>query len=94
MSAFLVGHIKVRNEKIWADYLVGVKESLAPFSARVLFRGRLHSVLAGEQTHDLTVVIEFTDQAALQQWYHSSKYQALIPVRDAAADVVLAAYDA
>ena len=93
MSAFLVGHITVKNEKLWQDYVLGVKESLLPFEAKVIFRGRVNTVLAGEYDHDLVVVIEFADQSCLGKWYHSASYQSLISLRDTAADVVLLACD-
>ncbi len=39
------------------------------------------------------VVIEFSDRASLEEWFHSAKYQALIDLRDRAADVVITTYD-
>ena len=94
MSAYLVGHISVNNETLWMEYLDGVGKSLAPFDANVLFRGKLKSVLAGRHDHELVVVIAFSDATTLSDWYHSETYQSLIPLRDKAADVVLATYEA
>ena len=89
MAAYLVGHITVKDAGLWQQYLAGVQESLAPFAAKVVFRGQLTEVLAGQHDHDRVVVIEFPDQATLDSWYGSEKYQALIPTRDKAADVVI-----
>ena len=94
MSAYLVGHITVRDDRLWQDYVAGVQTSLAPFASKLLFRGRRASVLAGRHPHDLVVVIEFQDQATLESWYTSATYQSLIPLRDQAADVVLISYQA
>jgi uncharacterized protein (DUF1330 family) len=93
MSAYLIGHMTVKDPALWATYVDGVKKSLLPFHAEVLFRGRLTSVLAGELPYQLTVVIRFPDHATLQDWYRSDGYQNLIPIRDRAADVVIAAYE-
>lgn len=93
MPAYLIGHITVKDPEQWSIYVDGVKKSLLPFAAEVLFRGRLTSVLAGDLPYQLTVVIRFPDQATLQEWYHSEDYQAIIPVRDRAADVVIVAYE-
>jgi uncharacterized protein (DUF1330 family) len=71
----------------------GVRKSLLPYSAEVIFRGKLHKVLTGEHPHQNTVVIKFPDQATLQEWYQSKEYQELIPIRDRAADVVIISYD-
>ncbi|HEY7745972.1 MAG TPA: DUF1330 domain-containing protein [Desulfuromonadales bacterium] len=93
MSAYLIGHITVKEPEQWSVYIDGVKKSLLPFAAEVLFRGRLTSVLAGDLPYQSTVVIRFSDHAALLNWYRSEDYQALIPIRDRAADVVIAAYE-
>ena len=93
MAAYLVGHITVKNDELWQKYVAGVGESLSPFDSRILFRGKLSSVLAGQHEHDLVVVIEFADQSTLDNWFHSNTYQALIPLRDKAANVVITTYN-
>lgn len=92
MATYLVGHIAVKDDRLWQQYVSGVQASLAPFESKVLFRGQLVSVLAGKHEHDLVVVIEFPDQATLDSWFFSESYQALIPLRDQAADVVITTY--
>jgi uncharacterized protein (DUF1330 family) len=94
MASYLVGHITVKDDGLWQKYVSGVRESLFPFNAKVVFRGRLVSVLAGKHEHDLVVVIEFSDQSTLDNWYSSEKYQKLISIRDKAADVVITTYKA
>ena len=89
-----MGHIRVKDDGLWQEYVAGVQQSLAPFDARIIFRGQLVKVLAGQHDHDLAVVIEFPDQSTLETWFGSEKYQSLIPVRDKAADVVILAYKA
>lgn len=94
MASYLVGHITVKDDELWQEYVAGVQESLVPFDSKVIFRGKLVSVLAGEHEHDLVVVIEFADQAMLDNWFSSKKYQSLIPLRDRAADIVIITYTA
>lgn len=94
MASYLVGHITVKDDELWQKYVSGVQEPLLPFDSKVIFRGKLVSVLAGKHEHDLVVVIEFPDQSTLDNWYSSEKYQALIPLRDRAANVVIATYKA
>ena len=93
MPAYLIGHITVKNPDKWKTYVEGVQKSLMPFEAEVVFRGKRAALLAGEHPHQNTVVIKFSHQATLQQWYHSDDYQALIPLRDEAADVVIISFD-
>ena len=92
MAAYLVGHITVKDDELWQEYMAGVAESVAPFDAEVVFRGQLVRVLAGQHEHDLVVVIKFPDQSTLDNWYGSEKYQSLIPLRDKAANVVITTY--
>ena len=92
MTSYLIGHITVKNDKLWQEYLTGVQESLIPFKSKIILRGPLVSVLTGKHEHNLVVVIEFHAQATLDNWYTSTKYQSLIPIRDKAADLVLMTY--
>ena len=75
MAAYLVGHITVKDDELWREYVSGVQESISPFDAKVVFRGQLDKVLAGQHEHDLVVVIEFPDQSTLDNWFNSEKYQ-------------------
>ena len=92
MAAYLVGHITVKDDELWQKYVSGVQESISPFDAKVVFRGQLDKVLAGQHEHNLVVVIEFSDQSTLDNWFNSEKYQSLIPLRDKAANVVITTY--
>jgi uncharacterized protein (DUF1330 family) len=94
MSAYLIGHIKIKDTAQWAVYVEGVRKSLVPFAAQVVFRGKRAAVLTGEHAYEDTVVIKFPDQPTLQNWYHSESYQQLISTRDRAADVVIISFDA
>lgn len=93
MSVYLVGHISVIDDELWQRYVAGVKESLSPFDANVMFRGQLVKILAGQHDYDLVVVIEFPDQSTLDNWYGSETYQSLIPLRDKAANVAIMTYE-
>jgi len=94
MSAYLIGHISVKNSELWQAYVEGVRESLSPYESEIIFRGRLVSVLAGKHEHDRVVVIKFPDCPTLDDWYHSEKYQSLITLREKAANVVITTYEA
>jgi len=93
MVAYLIGQIIVKDAQLWQEYVARVSDSLSPFDARVVFRGKRTSDLAGENRRDLVVVIEFPDRYSLDSWFNSERYQSLISLRDNAADVVITAYD-
>ena len=84
MNAYLIGHITVKDPDLWQEYIAGVKKSLIPFEAEVIFRGQRAAILAGKHAYDQCVVIKL---------FNSNAYQNLIPIRNKAADVALISYD-
>ena len=92
--AYVVGQVTVRDEGKWAEYQKKVPETFAAWGCEPVMRGKKLMQLAGECPHPAVVVLRFPDATALKGWFESPAYQALIPLRDAAADVVLTAYEA
>ena len=92
MSACVIGHITIRDVDKWAQYRAKVPATLAPWDAELLFRGQLSTILSGAHAANDTVVIRFPDVAAVDGWYQSAAYQALIPLREQAADVILLSF--
>jgi uncharacterized protein (DUF1330 family) len=92
MTAYLIAHVTVKDSDQWQVYVDSVGATLEPFGAEVVFRGKRAAVLAGEHRYDTVAVLKFPDEAAINNWYHSEAYQALIPTRTRAADVVFVSY--
>jgi len=92
MSACVIGHITVKDAEKWAQYRAQVPATLAPWGAELLFRGRLADIFAGQHAHTDTVVIRFPDLASVRGWQQSAVYQALIPLRQQAADLELLSF--
>ena len=92
MSACVIGHITVKDEQKWAQYRAQVPATLAPWGAELLFRGQRAGILAGQHEHVDTVVIRFPDADTVDAWYNSPEYQALIPLRQQAADLDLVVF--
>ncbi len=93
VAAYIIGHITVKDPEKWMEYRGKVPSTLAPWRGEVIFRGRRVAVLSGEHPHVDTVVIRFPDAKAAAGWYRSPAYQALIPIREQAADMVLISYE-
>jgi uncharacterized protein (DUF1330 family) len=94
MTAYVIGHITVKDAQKWQRYREGVPATLAAWGGEVLLRGRRVAVLAGGHAHTDTVVIRFADANAVSRWYQSPEYQALVPLREEAAEMVLVCYEA
>lgn len=91
--AYLIGHITVKDLSKWDEYRGKVPATMAPFGAELIFRGQLAQVFFGRHPHTDVVVARFPDRAALEAWHASAAYQALIPLRNEAAEVDLMSYD-
>jgi len=92
VAAYIVGTITVRDEVLWKRYVAGVAETFTQYGGEAVFRGTTPVALAGHAHGDRVVVARFADLAALRRWHDSPEYQALVPLRDLAAEVVLTAY--
>jgi uncharacterized protein (DUF1330 family) len=57
-----------------------------------VFRGQQVQTFSGVNPHPDIVVIRFPSADDAQAWHGSAAYQALIPLRQEAADVVLTTY--
>ncbi|MRR52122.1 MAG: DUF1330 domain-containing protein [Rhodocyclaceae bacterium] len=91
-QAYVIGHIAIKDAAKWDDYRSQVPATLTPWGAELVMRGRLTQVLAGEHPYTDTVVIRFPDESAAAGWHGSAAYQALIPLRQQAADVLLLSF--
>ena len=94
MAAYVIGHISIKDPEKWAAYRSQVPATLAPWNAELVFRGKRMAVFSGEHPHTDTVVLRFADADSARAWFASLAYQALIPLREQAADVVLISYEA
>ncbi len=92
-TAYVIAHITVKDPVKWAEYCSKVPATVAPWGAEVVFRGHGAKVLAGAHGFTDTVVIRFPNRAAIDGWHDSAAYQAVVPLRLQAADVVIISYD-
>jgi uncharacterized protein (DUF1330 family) len=93
MGVWVIGHVTVKDPRKWAEYRSKVPATLLQCGGEVIFRGSRTAVLTGESRHPDVVVIRFPDASAALEWYRSPVYQALIPLREQAADMVLVSYE-
>lgn len=94
MTAYAIGQITINDPATWAEYRSQLPETLTPWGAEIVLRGKQARVLSGQHRHTDTVVIRFPDMDSLMKWHDSPEYQALVPLRDAAANVDLICYEA
>jgi len=92
MNAFIVAHSTIHDPEKFQTYAKAVPATLVPYRGEITLRGKLDHVLTGEHQYKSVAVLQFPDHAALDAWYNSAEYQALIELRDAGADMVISTF--
>ena len=93
MNAIMIATITVKNPENFRDYLTKVQTVAAPYGAEMMFRGNANEVLTGENgDHQIVVIVKFPSVNAINQWYDSDEYQALIPIREKGAEMKITTY--
>lgn len=84
----MIVHATVTNGDKFKQYSESASKTLKTFGADIMFKGRVSNILTGDHHYNISAVMKFPDQKSISAWYHSTEYQALIPLREAAANVV------
>jgi uncharacterized protein (DUF1330 family) len=93
LHGLLVVNLTVKDRAQFEAYAAKTSPILAAHKGAPLFRGTNPTVLFGEHTHKVVIGVRFPSKAAIKEFYNSTDYQALIPLRTAAADVVFTAFE-
>lgn len=96
-AAIVIGRIAVRDARAWDDYRSRVPATLEPFGGTVVLRAAQGLLLGGAAPgaaapHADVVVLRFPSARQARDWFDSPEYQAIVPLRERAADVVLTLY--
>jgi len=59
--------------------------SMEPYGGKLMLRAKVEKVIHSPIPHQVIVLFEFPDSAAIDTWYNSDEYKALISLRDEAA---------
>jgi uncharacterized protein (DUF1330 family) len=94
MKAFFIAHVNITDPEKFQQYAKAAGKSMQPYNGQVVTKGKLVKQLAGEQVYENVSIVSFPDQESLDNWFHSDAYQALIPLRDKAADILLNSFNA
>lgn len=94
MSAFFVATVRIKDPVKFQEYAQQAGATFAAHGGELMLRGKADRVLVGDLDHETVGIVRFPDDAALNTWYGSDAYQALIPLRDAAADITIITYSA
>ena len=86
MTAYIIGELNVHNPERYADYTAHTPKTIADHGGKFIVRGGDPKSLEGGNCAPRFVVVEFPSMEKLMEWYNSDAYQAIIPIRQEAAD--------
>jgi len=92
MTTFFVATATVKDPQKFQEYAKKAGETLVPHQGELVLRGKKDDVLAGHADHQTVGIIKFPSQDALKAWFNSDAYQAIIPLRNEAADMTIVTY--
>ena len=93
MTAFFMSTLTVKDAEKFQEYAGKAAQTFAAFDGELVIRGKAGDTLVGSSDHQAAAVVRFPDMNALKAWYQSPDYQALIPLRDTAAEMTLVTYE-
>ena len=90
MPALLSVTVQIQDLDKLKHYMAKVPDTMQPFGARLISRGKVIEMLHGSLPHQMEATFEFESEQLIEKWYQSDAYQALISERDAAAKMNIA----
>ncbi len=92
MTAFAIATVTVKNPEKMQQYGASAGQTIAAHGGELLIRGAFAKSLTGNGEAHMKAIIKFPDMDALDAWYASDAYQAIIPLRNEACDMAISAY--
>ena len=89
MSTLMSATVQVKDPEKLKVYVSQVGATMASHGGKMMARGKVAKQLSGEVKHQIEALFEFPSADAIDAWYESDAYQALIPNRDEAAYVTI-----
>ena len=80
MASYLVANYNVSNRDGYNQYLAAVGPTIAAQGGKILVAGSGATAVEGNPG-EITIVLEFPNRDALERWYKSEDYQAIIGLR-------------
>ncbi len=94
MTAYLVARLKVKSPEAMAEYSQNAAVIIKRFGGKPILKGGEEANLIGALELPNIAVFAFPDREAVMGFYNSEDYRALLPLREAGADMVLSVHDA
>ena len=86
MSIYFIANIRMKDKEAYQPYLKDVDQILAQYGGEYLAVEDGPRVMEGEWPYTRLALVRFPDEEALNRWYFSEEYQAILHYRLDAAD--------
>jgi uncharacterized protein (DUF1330 family) len=93
MPAFFVATNSIKDSEKFEEYVPKAIETIKSFGGETLLLGKADGALTGSVNHQFVGITRFPDMTALNNWYESEAYQALVLLREEAAETVIVKYE-
>ena len=85
MPTVLSATVEMKDPEKFKEYCPKAIASMEPYGGKLMLRAKVAKVIHGPIPHQVIALFEFPDSAAIDSWYNSDEYKALISLRDEAA---------
>ena len=92
MSAFFIATSLIKDAEKFQKYAKATGQTFDAHEGEPVLRGKFEGTLNGSAEHNVVGIIRFPNMEALQAWHDSDAYQALVPLRNEAADMTISVY--
>lgn len=93
MPALVIVEVRPKLAEKLADYSAAAAPTVAAFGGEFIHRGKFVEALTDSKTPHGLGVIRFPSVEAAKDWFASPDYQALVTLRNEAADMSFTLYD-
>lgn len=81
MAAYMIVEVDTTDEALMAEYRKHTPGLVAKFGGKFIVRGGTTKTLEGGWSPPRLVVLEFSDMAAAERFYHSPEYKPVLEMR-------------
>ncbi len=93
MPAFFIAQVKLKDGEKFQAYAAQARAIFAEFGAELITRGKAMGSIAGDVSHNAVAIIKFPDMQKLEAAFATDSYQAIISLRNEAADITIVKYE-
>ncbi|UTD28882.1 DUF1330 domain-containing protein [Bradyrhizobium sp. WD16] len=93
MTALVIVEARLKNPAKMAEYSAAAAPIVAAFGGEFIHRAKYVETLGGSPTPHGLGILRFSSADAARIWFNSPEYQAIVPLREEAAEMTFRLYE-